>query len=110
MSLGKYLSYTKEIYLDKSKVEKTADISINPDEIEFQIYAGNELLKINSIQKIKEFQGENQSMNGYFLQFERPKERPEKYCIFRLEATHTHKTFGVEKGENIYFYEIKDYK
>jgi hypothetical protein len=43
------------------------------------------------------------------LQFERPKERPEKYCIFRLEATHTHKEFGLEKGENIYFYEIKDY-
>jgi hypothetical protein len=63
MSLGKSLSYTKTVYLDKSKAEKTADISINLEDITFQIYAGNELLKINSIQKIIEFEGENQPIN-----------------------------------------------
>jgi hypothetical protein len=108
MSVGKYLSYEKEIWLDKRKAEKAADISVNPQDIEFKIYAGNEPLKIYSVQTIIEYSGENQPFNGYFLQFERPKQRPEKYCIFRIEATHN--LFGIEKGENIYFYEIKDYK
>jgi hypothetical protein len=108
MSAGKYLSYEKEIWLDKRKAEKAADISVNPQDIAFKIYADNEPLRIYSVQTVIEYSGENQPYNGYFLQFERPKQRPENYCIFRIEATHN--LFGIEKGENIYFYEIKDYK
>jgi hypothetical protein len=47
-------------------------------------------------------------MRAFFLQFDRPKEFSGDYCIFRIEATH--KAFGAEKGENMYFYELKDYK
>jgi hypothetical protein len=108
MSLGKYLSAGKDTYLDKSKSAKSTDITINPEDIEFKIYAGDKPLKIYSVQSLVEYHGDNQPGGGFFLQFERPKEKPDKYCVFRLEATHH--AFGGEKGENVYFYEIKDYK
>ncbi|MDR2868705.1 MAG: carboxypeptidase regulatory-like domain-containing protein, partial [Bacteroidales bacterium] len=73
----------------------------------FKIYADNEPLKINSVQQIQEYVG-GAIQYGYFLQFERPKQKPENYCIFRLEATHN--AMGIEKGESVYFYEINDYK
>jgi hypothetical protein len=110
MSLGKYLSYGKDIYLDKGKAEKNSDISIEPKDIDFKIYAGDERLTIHSIQTLLEYQGEsNQPMRAFFLQFDRPKEfSGVDYCIFRIEATHN--AFGIEKGENLYFYELKKYK
>jgi len=110
MSLGKYISYGKDVYLDKSKMEKMSDISVQPDSIDFKIYAGDEPLTIHSIQPILEYEGEsNQPMRAFFLQFDRPKEfSGDNYCIFRIEATHN--AFGIEKGENLYFYEFKKYK
>ncbi|GHV31906.1 hypothetical protein FACS1894177_07300 [Bacteroidia bacterium] len=79
-----------------------------PENITFKIYAGDEPLKINSIQLIPEYHGDDQPGRGFFLPFERPKKRPEKYCIFRIGATYN--AFGGEKGENVYFYEMKDYQ
>jgi hypothetical protein len=112
MSLGKYLAYEKDIYLNKEKAEKVADISAEPENIEFKIYAGNEPLTIHSVQPLIEYGGEdNQGIRNFFLQFDRPKEfSAGDYCIFRIEATHNHNVFGVEKGENLYFYELKRYK
>ena len=109
MSLGKYLSYGKDVYLDKTKAEKMADISVQPDSIDFKIYADDEPLTIHSVLPLNEYEGEdNQPMRAFFLQFDRPKQFSGNYCIFRIEATH--KMFGGEKGESMYFYEIKDYK
>jgi hypothetical protein len=100
----------KDIYLDKNKSEEVSDISIEAKDVEFKLYAGHELLTIHSVQPIDEYHGENkQPMRAFFLQFDRPKEfAGGNYCIFRIEATH--KLFGVEKAENLYFYELKDYK
>ena len=109
MSLGKVISYGKDVYLDKSKAEKMSDISVQPDSIDFKIYAGDEPLTIHSIQPLLEYEGENnQPMRAFFLQFDRPKEFSGDYCVFRIEATHH--SFGIEKGENLYFYELKKYK
>ena len=110
MSLGKLLAYEKDVYLDKNKSEKVSDISIEAKDIEFKLYADKELLTIHSVQPINEYHGENnQPTRAFFLQFDRPKEfSGGNYCVFRIEAIH--KAFGEEKGENVYFYEIKDYK
>jgi len=109
MSLGKVISYGKDVYLDKSKAEKVEDISVQPDSIDFKIYAGDEPLTIHSIQPLLEYEGENnQPIRAFFLQFDRPKEFSGDYCVFRIEATHN--AFGTEKGESLYFYEFKKYK
>jgi len=109
MSLGKVLSYPKDVYLDKQKAEKVADITIQPEDIDFKIYAGDEPLTIHSVQSAMEYCGEdNKPERGFFLQFDRPQKVSGNYCIFRIEATH--KLFGGEKGESLYFYEKKDYK
>ena len=109
MSLGKDLSYGKDIYLDKQKAEKISDINVLPEDIDFKIYAGDEPLTIHSVQSVEEYCGDDSKpMRGFFLQFDRPEEFSGNYCIFRIEATH--KLFGGEKGESVYFYEIKDYK
>ncbi|MFT4071602.1 MAG: carboxypeptidase-like regulatory domain-containing protein [Dysgonamonadaceae bacterium] len=104
MSLTKYLSYPKEIYLDKAKSEKIADISVKPENLKIQIYADEEPVKINSIQPIEEYHGENQkSMTAYLVQVDYPKSKIQKpYIVFRIIAENTE--FG-EKGENIFFYE-----
>ena len=109
MSLGKALSYGKDVYLDKQKSEKMSDINVQPEDIDFKIYLGDETLTIHSVQPVEEYCGdESKSMRGFFLQFDYPKNFSGNYCIFRIEATH--KLFGGEKGESVYFYEIKDYK
>jgi len=109
MSLGKVLSYGKDVYLDKQKAERISDITIQLEDIDFKIYANDELLTIHSVQSVDEYCGENNKPErGFFLQFDRPKNLSGNYCIFRIVATH--KLFGGEKGESAYFYEIKDYK
>ena len=108
MSLGKVISYGKDVYLDKSKGEKT-DISVQPDSIDFKIYADDKPLTIHSVQPLVEYEGEsNQPIRAFFLQFDRPKTFTGDYCIFRIEATHN--ALGIEKGESLYFYEFKKYK
>ncbi|MDR2126722.1 MAG: carboxypeptidase-like regulatory domain-containing protein [Prevotellaceae bacterium] len=109
MSLSKYLSYSKDVYLDKSKAEKEADISIAPEHFKVKVFMDEQELHINSIQPIEEYEGsENLSITGYIIQVDLPKTKPDKqYCIFRIEAENTEHN---EKGENLYFYEFKNYE
>lgn len=105
MSLTKYISYSKDVYLDKKKAEKVADISIKPEHLKVKVYADGELLKINSVQPVDEFEGEgNSSITGYIVQADMPKSKPDKpYITIRVVAENTE--FN-ETGENIYFYEL----
>jgi hypothetical protein len=105
MSLGKYLSYSKEVYLNKSKAEKEADISVAPEHFKVKVFMDEQELHINSIQPVEEYAGsDNLPMTGYIIQVDLPKTKPEKpYCVFRIEAENTEYQ---EKGENIYFYEL----
>lgn len=109
MSLGKLLEYSKETVLNKSKAEQEADISVLPENFEVKVYADDEQLKVNSIQPVFEYVGEkNLPMGAFLISVDRPKNKPNKpYVIFRVEGYN--KEYG-EKGENIYFYELKNYK
>jgi hypothetical protein len=109
MSLTKYLSYSPNIYLDKKNAEQNADISVKLENLKVKIFIDNEPLKINLIQPITEFEGEGQMpMTAFLVQTDAPKTKPDKsYVIFRIEAENTE--FN-EKGENLYFYELKNYE
>ncbi|MCL2413691.1 MAG: carboxypeptidase regulatory-like domain-containing protein [Bacteroidales bacterium] len=107
MSLGRILTY--ENWQEKDPNEKNS--SVEPEDIEFKIYAGNEPLTIRSIQPLIEFAGENEfGITAFLLQFDLPTEpaATDRYIIFRLEATHH--AFGGERGENIYFWEFNRHK
>lgn len=108
MSLTKYISYSKDIYLNKKKTETTTNVSVKPENLKVTVYADDELLKINAIHPIEEFAGkDNIPMTAFLVQVDAPKTKPKRaYMIFRVEAENTE--FG-EKGENVYFYELKDY-
>ena len=104
MSLTKNLSYGKGVYLDKNEAEKKANISVKPEYLDVKIFADEELLKINSVQPIEEFIGDEKSVTGYIVQVDIPKINPANpYVIFRVEAEN--KEYR-EKGENLYFYEL----
>jgi len=109
MSLGKLLAYSKEVVTDKSFAEKVADISVKPEHFEVKVFLDEQPLKINSVQPIEEFGGEGQmTITGYIIQTDFPKEKLDKpYVIIRVEATNTEEN---EKGENLFFYELKNYK
>jgi len=108
MGVTRYISYQKEDYLDKKRMEeKAVDISVRPEYLDVKIFADNELLKINSITPVEEY-AETMSITGYIVQVEVPKEKSDKpYIVFRIEAEN--KEFN-EKGEGLYFYELKNYK
>ena len=109
MSTGKLLTYSKDIVTDKSLGEKIANISVKPEHFEIKVFADEKPLKINSVQSIEEFGGEGQmTITGYIIQADLPREKPDKsYFIIRVEATNTEEN---ERGENLFFYELKDYK
>jgi hypothetical protein len=109
MSLGKHLSYSKDVLLDKSKAEKEANISVKPEYFKAKVFMDEQELHINSIQPVEEFMGsDNLSTTGYIIQVNLPKTKPQKqYCVFRIKAENTEYN---EKGENLYFYEIKKYE
>ncbi len=106
MSLGELLaSESDAVKTDKSVLEKELDISVRPEDIEFQIWADGQPLKINSVQQVKEYVGGG-TQYGYFIQMERPSGPTDKpYRIFRIEGLD--KKYN-ERGESIYFYEIND--
>lgn len=110
MSLSKYLAHGEDFLMNKGTPGNTSEISIDLKDIEFKLYAENEPLTIRSVQSVYEYTDEDhQSIRAFLLQFDRPKEvSDENYQIFRIEATY--KAFGIEKGENLYFYEPKKYK
>ncbi|MDR2911551.1 MAG: carboxypeptidase-like regulatory domain-containing protein [Bacteroidales bacterium] len=108
MSVTKVISHSKENYLDKKKMEdQNADVSVKPEYLDVKVFADGEPMKINSITPVEEYGG-TLSITGYIVQVDAPKTKPDKpYVIFRVEAEN--REFN-EKGENLYFYEIKDYK
>ncbi|MDR1406978.1 MAG: hypothetical protein LBJ23_02870 [Tannerella sp.] len=92
----------------EGKAERTADLSVKPENLKVKVYADDELLAINSIQAVTEFEGaEKMPVTACLVQVDAPGTIPSKpYVIFRVEAENTE--FG-EKGENLYFYELKNY-
>lgn len=88
MSVGKLLTYSKDIYSNKSLAEKEANISVHPENLEVKIFADEEPVKINSVQPMEEFEGEGKTTTtGYIVQIDRPKIKPSKpYVVFRIEA------------------------
>lgn len=108
MSVTKNNSYGKDIYLDKSKMEEmNVDLSVSPEYLDVEVYADEEALDIKSIQPIYDYKKEKKQVVSYLLQVDRPKVRPNKpYIIFRIVATN--KEYD-EKGENLYFFELKNY-
>ncbi|MCC8034516.1 MAG: carboxypeptidase-like regulatory domain-containing protein [Rikenellaceae bacterium] len=106
MGVTKYVSYEKEVWMDKTTAENTiTDISVDPDHLQVWVYGDEEELKINSIQRVEEYVGEGKvPMGAYLLQVDRPVKRPDKpYIVFRVVAKDTHYN---EMGENIYFYKL----
>lgn len=109
MSLTKSLEYPEELYLDKETAEKETVISVKPEYLKVRVYADDEELKINSIHHLEEYTGdENMTTTGYVVQVEMPAKRPDKpYIVFRVVAENTE---DGETGENIYFYELPNFK
>lgn len=103
MSLGKFLN---RIDKDNPKVDV---LSVLPEHLKIKVFADQEELIINSVQPVMEYTGENNvPMRAFLISVSTPKNKPDKpYIIFRIEAENTE--FG-EKGENVYFYQINDYK
>ena len=98
MSMGRFL-----------ETGNIKDISPASNDVEFQLFANEEPLSVRSIQTIKEYTGEGETpQTAFIIQFDRPRSFSGNYCIFRIEATHN--AYGREKGENIFFYELINYK
>ena len=107
MSLGRLLSYGQDMWKDKKKADtEGGDISAEPENISFKVYADDIPVKIQSVQPVMEYVGGRRQM-AYIIYTELPKTRPDKYCIFRIEASNN--AYGGEKGENLYFYEMPNY-
>lgn len=108
MSLGRMLAYGEALYKDKKKAEdEQVDISAEPEDIEFKVWADDEPVTIRSVQPVQEYVGGGRQM-AYLLYLDLPKKQTGKYCIFRVEAQN--RAYGGEKGENVYFYEYPGYK
>jgi hypothetical protein len=109
MSVGKLLTYSRELLSDKAKAEKEADISVKPEFFRARVFVDDNEVQVNSIQPVKEYVGkDNLSMGAFIIQTELPKEKPDKpYVIIRVVAENLEYN---EMGENIFFYELKDYE
>jgi len=109
MSTGKLLAYSKDVVTDKSLAEKIANISVKPEHFKVKVFLDEQSVKVNTVQPIEEFGGDGQiTITGYVIQTDFPIEKPDKpYVIIRVEATNTEEN---EKGENLFFYELKEYK
>lgn len=108
MSLGRMLMYGQKMWEDKEKAEtEDVDISVESDKIEFKVYADDVPVNIQLVQSVREFAGGRRQM-AYLIYIDLPKNQPNKYCIFRVEAFNS--AYGGEKGENIYFYEMPIYE
>lgn len=105
MSLGRHLSSQQEG--DTSVDAIVSDLSVDPDDIEFKVYADDVPVAIQSVQPVMEYIGGDRQI-AYLIYADLPEKQPEKYCIFRIEAFN--RAYGGEKGENVYFYEIPGYK
>ena len=108
MSVTRYISYD-ELFLDKAQMEgNDTDISVLPEYFDVEVFADGEPLEVYSVQPVEEYVGETAHQFGYLIQTSRPKQRTDKpYIVFRVVATNREYD---EKGENIYFYELKNYE
>lgn len=50
MSITKNIAYGKAVYLNKNVLEEEADLSVSTEYIDVEVYAGEEPLRVNSIQ------------------------------------------------------------
>ncbi len=108
MSLAKLLTYSDDIYTNKERINNEVDISVHPENFKVKAFIDDEPVKINSIQSINEYVGEDKlPLIGYILHLEINKRADKPYIIIRIEGTNLEYN---EKGENIYFYEIEDYE
>ena len=107
MSLGKLLTYSKDIVTDKAKIDQMTDISVKPENFQVEVFADERPLQIHSVQRVEEFAGTgNPVCVGYLLQVGMDQRPQEPYVVFRIKATNLE--FN-EQGENICFYEVKQY-
>lgn len=109
MSTGKLLTYSKEVLLDKAKAEREASISVSPEFFKVKVFIDDKEVKVNSVQPVQEYVGENNpGMGAFIIQTELPKEKTDRpYVIIRVVGENTEYN---EKGENIFFYELKEYE
>ena len=108
MSVTKNNLYGKEVYLNKAKMEEEGvDLCVLPEHIDVEVYADENPLKVKAIQPIYGDMAGKNMIISYLVTVDRPKVKPNKpYIIFKVVATN--KEFD-EKGENIYFFELKNY-
>lgn len=109
MSGGKILSYIEDIMQGKTEPEGIPDTTVKPEHFRAKVYIDDKEVQINSVQPIQEYVGKDySSMGGFLIQTELPqKKTDEPYLVIKIVAENLEYN---EKGENIYFYEIKDYE
>ena len=109
MSVTKYISYEKAMYLDKGKMEQAeADLTVPPEHLRIEVYAGDKELRVHSVHALLEDTANGYVPTSYLAWVKKPKIRPgTPYVVFRVVATNTE--FD-ETGENAYFYEPKKYE
>jgi len=110
MSLGKLLKYESEIYTDKAKIDELVDINVYPQYFNAEVFVNDELVKINTIQKVVELAAtdKNAAMFGYLINIDyHITKKPERPLKIRVIGENTELN---EKGENICFFKIEDYQ
>ena len=108
MSLGKLLQYPDEIYTNKERIDREVDVSVSPENFRAKAFVDNEPVKILSMQPINEYTADNKKpMTGYILHLDIRKKPEKPYIEIRIEGENL--AFN-EKGENMCFYEIANYR
>lgn len=109
MTLQGLIDHSDDIIIDKAEGEKVMDLTVQPEDFEIKVYADDIPLKVNQVQAVEEYTGmPDKPMTGYLIYVDAPEFTPSKpYIIFRIEALNRKCN---ERGENIYFYEVKNYK
>lgn len=108
MSLGRMLTNGEDVYKDKSKLEQPqVDLSAEPEDIEFHVWADDAPLTIRSVQPVDEWVGGGRQ-KAYLLYVDLPVATSAKYVIFRVAAFN--RAYGGEWGENVFFYELPKYQ
>ena len=106
MSVTRLVGYRDEVIVNKEVAERESDLSVSPEHIGVEVFADGQPLKVLAIQPI-EIELDN-APTAYLVQVERPSLRPDKpYIIFRVVVTNREYD---EIGENLYFYEVKNYE
>ena len=85
------------------------DVSVKPEFFRVKVFIDDKEVAVNSVQRVQEYVGkDNPSMGAYIIQTELPKEKSDKpYRIIRVVGENLEHN---EMGENIYFYEVKNYE